>query len=252
MFLIFLCLILHCADKKSFDPFDDGNDTETQTTQFASDHFIFYFPAEARQTVQAARDSLESNYTRILNDLEVPEVPVITVRVWSDPDAFYEAMEQDIGTLYNGATGYILDLTEFRVLYPHVTPVEYVHEFAHVVSLYLNRRFANNPRWLWETVALYEARQFVHPNQLGYMVAGNFPSLDELSTDYNSSDHQIYQLGYVIGEFIIVTWGKNDFIGLILTNGNLEVYLRIGEKEFENQMYAYITATYLSLPRSGL
>ena len=31
-----------------------------------------------------------------------------------------------------------------------------VHEFAHGVSLHVNPRFGNNPRWLWEAVAIYE------------------------------------------------------------------------------------------------
>ena len=36
-----------------------------------------------------------------------------------------------------------------------------VHEFAHCVSLQVNPRIANNPRWLWESVAIYESRQSV-------------------------------------------------------------------------------------------
>ena len=49
--------------------------------------------------------------------------------------------------------------------------VAIVHEFAHCASMRVNPAIANNPRWLWETVALYEAGQIVDPRTLPYMTA---------------------------------------------------------------------------------
>ncbi len=36
-----------------------------------------------------------------------------------------------------------------------------VHEMCNSVSLYVSPSFANNPRWLWESVALYENSELV-------------------------------------------------------------------------------------------
>jgi len=41
--------------------------------------------------------------------------------------------------------------------------VNVVHGFCHAVSLYVSPTFGNNPRWLWEAVALYENAEFVDP-----------------------------------------------------------------------------------------
>ena len=70
----------------------------------------------------------------------------------------------------------------------------------------MNPRFANNPRWFWETVALYENGEFVDPRSLDYVVRGAFPTLQQLNVDPNGGT-QIYQLGYVLGEFIVVAVG---------------------------------------------
>ena len=55
-------------------------------------------------------------------------------------------------------------------------PGESVHEFAHAVSLALDPSFSNNPRWFWEAVAVYEAREVtqalfgVTESQFGTMI----------------------------------------------------------------------------------
>jgi hypothetical protein len=54
------------------------------------------------------------------------------------------------------ANGYITGRDELRVVAVPQLDVNVVHEFCHAVSLSVSSTFANNPRWLWETVALYE------------------------------------------------------------------------------------------------
>ena len=55
-----------------------------------------------------------------------------------------------------------------------------------------NPRFGNNPRWFWETVALYENGEFVNPANLDYIVRGMFPTLQQLNVDPNGGT-QIYR-----------------------------------------------------------
>ena len=56
-----------------------------------------------------------------------------------------------------------------------------VHELAHCVSLRVNPRIGNNPRWLWESVAVYEAGQQVDLRTVPYMAALAPPGLQTSS-----------------------------------------------------------------------
>ena len=189
--------------------------------------------------------ALEENYARIIDDLQVQRMPLVVVKIWADYDEFLNAMEADIGTRYTGATGYIISTEEIRIYFTNQAPLTAIHEFAHVVSMQINNTIPNNPRWLWEAVALYETREFVDPIILPYMVSGDYPTLQELNTDYNSSNHSIYSLGYVLLEYVINTWGMNTVIELVENNGDIATTLGITVLEFELGWYKYIEEEYL-------
>ena len=188
---------------------------------------------------------LERNYARILSDLRVDSMPKITAKIWGDYNHFLEDMENDIGIRYTGATGYVFGMTEIRIYYNSQASVTAVHEFAHLVSMQVNSRIPNNPRWLWEAVALYETNEFVDPRTLPYMVSGNYPTLEELNSDYNSGNRSIYSVGYVLLEYIVETWGMDQIIELIQTNGNIPLSLGITVEEFESGWYQFIEEKYL-------
>jgi hypothetical protein len=133
---------------------------------------------------------------------------------------------------------------ELRLLLTNRGPVGAVHEFAHCVSMYLNDTIANNPRWLWETVAVYMSQDFVHPNSLSYMVEGNYPTIDQLNSSYYSNQ-DIYRVGYVLGEYIVENWGMAALRNLILQNGDIEAVLGISVQEFEDGWYDWLENTYL-------
>jgi hypothetical protein len=190
-------------------------------------------------------EELEINYTRILADLQIQSMPEITVKIWSDYNNFLATMENDIGVRYTGATGYIYGMTEIRIIYNNQAPSVAVHEFAHLVTMQINSSIPNNPRWLWEAVALYENNEFVNPNTLPYMVSGHYPTLNELNTDYNSSNHYIYSVGYVLLEYIVQNWGMNGVISLVQNNGNVIKVLGITTQEFESGWYEFLENKYL-------
>jgi hypothetical protein len=173
-------------------------------------------------------------------------MPKVTVKIWSDYDNFLQAMEDDIGTRYVGATGYIYSNSEFRIFYNQEVAMTAVHEFAHIVSMQINSSIVNNPRWLWEAVALYENNEFVNPGTLSYMVNGNYPTLEELNTDYNSGNQIIYSVGFILLEYIVYTWGMDDVIGLIQNNGNINGRLGITVQEFEMGWYEFVEQKYLN------
>lgn len=233
--LILPTLFLSCSE--STEPEHDLNNNRFD--------FILYDGLTASHIINV-NDALQTNYDRITNDLKVTNMPKVTIKIWSDYENFMRVMEDDIGIRYVGATGYIYSMSEFRIFYNGQVAVAAVHEFAHLVSMQVNSSIANNPRWLWEAVALYENNEFVNPRTLSYMVNGNYPTLEELNTDYNSSNHYIYNVGYILLEYAVHTWGMDTVIGLIHNNGNITSLLGITVQEFEAGWYEYVEQKYLN------
>ena len=211
-----------------------------------SEHFSFYFDGFSEARIQPIIDSLEKNYDRIITDLEVDSMPVVRVKIWTSRMGFYREMERLLGVRYSGADGYVFGPSEFHVMLVNDDAIKAVHEFAHVVSLNLNPTFANNPRWLWEAVAIYEAGQFVHPTKLGYMVDGNYPSLEELDSSFGTRGNRIYSVGYLLADYIIDSWGMEFLRALIRTNGDLKSVLGVGVEEFAIGWYNWVEAKYFS------
>ena len=116
-----------------------------------------------------------------------------------------------------------------------------VHEFVHCVTLHMNHAI---PRWLFEGIALYEAGMFVHPNSLSCIRSGNFPTLAELNSNWQTNT-KIYEVGYVLIEFIVETWEKEAVRSLILNGENIPDTLGITVDSFEQQWYNFIQNKYL-------
>jgi hypothetical protein len=187
---------------------------------------------------------LEMNYERILADLKVNSVSKIQIAIWATSSSFENAMERDLGTRFYGATGYIYNITEIRILNAPDAAQIALHEFAHIVSMYINHSIPNNPRWLWEAVAIYESGEFVDPKNLDYMLRGNYPTISELNTTYNQSNYRIYSVGYILLEFIIERWGMDKVIELVKTNGELQSTLGLSVNEFEESWHIFIKEKY--------
>jgi len=235
--IIFLLFASFLSCSKSTDPI----------AETINDHFDFVvYDGLTSANVLGISQELERNYARILSDLQVDSLPKITAKIWGDYDHFLEDMENDIGIRYTGATGYVFGMAEFRIYYNQQASITAVHEFAHLVSMQVNSSIPNNPRWLWEAVALYENNEFVDPRTLPYMVSGNYPTLEELNSDYNSGNHSIYSVGYILLEYIIETWGMDEVIELIQTNGNIPLILGITVEGFESGWYLFIEEKYLN------
>ena len=207
-------------------------------------HFRILAGTTPESALRAAADRLEAEYPRILQDLGLSTVPVVTVRIWQDEATYFNELTRYFGVRYQAA-GYITGPTELRLLNTPQLPVNVVHEFVHAASMSVNARFANNPRWFWETVALYENGEFVNPASLDYIVRGAFPTLQQLNVDPNGGT-QIYQLGYVFGDFIVLRWGRAAFLRLIETNADLPAVLGVSTAEFEAAWQSYVRQRYLS------
>ncbi len=76
-----------------------------------------------------------------------------------------------------------------------------------------------------------------------------FPTLQQLNVDPNGGT-QIYQLGYVFGDFIVLRWGRPAFLRLIETNADLPAVLGVSTAEFEAAWQSYVRQRYLSSVQS--
>ena len=139
-----------------------------------------------------------------------------------------------VGNVPSFASGLVTGPGDIHVLSPNLASrwsyaegvVAIVHEFAHCASTRVNPAIANNPRWLWEAVALYEAGQIVDPRTLPYMTAHRPPSLSDLNRIGNTA---IYEVGGLMGEFIVETWGPAERRHLVRTGGALVAELGVDE-----------------------
>ena len=241
--LILLLIVSGCSKDTPTSPLPAA--LESLTTRVQTAHFQIMGGSSTPDTaLRRAGNSLEAEYARILSDLGVSSHPVVTVRMWEDATSYYNELTRFFGTRYN-ATGYITGPTELRLLTGANVNTNAVHEFVHAVTLGINPRFGNNPRWFWESVALYENNEFVHPRLIESTSRGNFPTLQQLNVDVNT-DTQIYQLGYLLGEFIVTRYGRPAFLRLIETNADLQGVLGLSTAEFEAAWQSYVRQRYLS------
>ena len=217
---------------------------ESLEPRLQTEHFRFVAGRTADSDLRATADRLEREYPRIVSGLGLQSVPEITVRVWQDADTYFDVLTRHFGVRYDAA-GYITGATELRVLAGPQLSTNTVHEFVHAATLSLNPSFANNPRWLWEAVALYENGEFIDPRTLPYVVGGAFPTLQQLNVDPNAG-RQIYELGYVLGEFIVSTYGRSGYLQLILSNGDLMSTLGVSTAEFQSAWQSFVRRRYLS------
>jgi hypothetical protein len=208
-------------------------------------HFVIQLTELDGSNSDRIQASLEQNYERITSDLQVDTLPVITVIFYQNGDEFRKAA--GMGNLPSWATS----STRLLVVSPSSPDAGrsfeemlniIVHEFTHCVTLNINSSFANNPRWLWEGVSLYEAGQFSHPSRLtGW--PSNIPTLADLNSNWQTNT-DVYTGGYVLIEYIIQAWTKDKLIQLIRSNGNILGTLGVSVQQFEQGWLDFLITKY--------
>ena len=191
--------------------------------------------------------ALNENYGPIVQHLQVSSLPRITIQIWADEEHYQQAMEETLGMRFPGSRGYVTGDREMRLLYHRRLSAqkEAVHEFAHVVTLNMNPEFGNNPRWLWEAVAMYEAQEFRDPRDVDYMKEGKYPTLADLNEGFNTG-RSIYDVGYTLVAYIVNDWGSDALINLIHSNGDIEGVLSVTEEAFEKGWHEFVESRYLN------
>jgi hypothetical protein len=212
------------------------------TLRLESAHFRMYTDSAPDSVLRSVADGLEAALPRFQADLEVGAMRPVEVRIWQDQSAWQAEMHRYFGRSLQ-ATGYVTGPDGIRVLAVSQVARNASHELAHCVSLSLNPRIANDPRWLWETVAVYENGERVDPHTLSYLVSGQPPTLAELNADVMDS-HKVYEVGFLIGEFVVSRGGTPALAGLIRTNGDTQAVLGLSTSGFEQAWYAFVRHRY--------
>ena len=235
-------LLIPCCGGGSSAPTTDA--AEILVLRLQTNHFLLYGDRVADVVLHDVADHLEANFARVLGDLSVGSVEPVRVKVWQDQTSWNLALQAFFGRSLTSA-GYVTGLDEVRVLNGAQVAQNAAHEFCHTVSLHVNPGLGNNPRWLWESVALYENGELVDPRTLDYMMRGDPPTLDQLNSDF-SVNQQVYAVGYLIGEFVAVRFGKPGLVQLIRANGDTAAVLGLSPEAFRDAWYAYVRERYLS------
>lgn len=218
--------------------------TVNKTRVYKTTHFTLNYTKSDDTNIREIADSLENSYLKITSSLQSGDLPVVNVH-------FYEnitALNKVFPDFPNWAVGQAISLSEIHMISPNAPKQDYQtmirntkHEFAHCVSMKINSTIGNNPRWLWESVALYEANFPWDPHMLPYLVSQKPPSLKVLN---ELSNQNIYEVGYFIAQFIAETHGTNALRSLIQNNGNLKDTLNLSDEEFTKQWFAFVKKKY--------
>lgn len=235
-----LGLAVSCGGSPSAPSVSAG---ESPIERLSTPHFRILADRADASTLRAIADNLEAAYPRMTASLKSGDVTGVSAWVWTDSAAFYEAQRRNIGQSYAGTTGYVFPTRNIALLVVPRVASNATHEFAHLVSIAVNPRISNNPRWLWETVALYENGEFVAPMTLDYIRTGQYPTLAQLNAEV-TSNHQVYEVGWVLGEFIVESWGPDGLIRLVQLNGDVAAAFGVPVAEFEARWYGFLRTKY--------
>jgi hypothetical protein len=205
-------------------------------------------PAEQKKVL----DALATNYVRIAADLKTAAAQPFNIYYYDSRWGYAKA------TGNWGASGSIEGTSKM-----HLMPTSRsggkaeavaVHEFTHAVVLKLlvdnepqpldkanfDSKFAKFPVWLWEGIAAYEAREFIHPKHAD-VTRDSHPSLDELSD--RSRGGKIYKVGYTVIEYLLAEHGQDGLIKLVLAWGDLGV-LKTNNKDFAKGWHEFVVKKY--------
>ena len=228
---------------KTTDPVVDHSEVMDSilTGRRSSEHFECWFNASDAPHIDSLLLYLEKDYARILKDFKLSSLPTTRVKIYPDLKTFHLSINQPDAPPQVLATAFGKD--EFRMVSPSQAGADILpfisHEFIHCVHLNIDYS-PNNPRWLWEGVAMYESGWFMDPKETDVIKNKQYPSLASLNNGLE------YSLGYVIIEAIKDLWNFDTVIELIKLRGNVEKTVQLTQPEFDKKVFDQIYNKYFS------
>ena len=221
----------------------DATDSLLTLTK-STEHFTFLYSELDSVSILQLLIRLEDDYHRILRDFGLKSLPKTKVRVYPNKEAFHRGINFPSAPDELLATAFGKD--DFRMTSPSSVNREdsallvnmVTHEFTHCVHLNIDYS-PNNPRWLWEGVANFEAGYFVNPAEIEVVKNKTIPALSLLNNGLE------YELGYVIIEAIKEIWGFDKVVALIKKRGDTMAVFEVTQNDFEKKIYQHIYRKYI-------
>ena len=248
----FLSIVSFSSCEKDTSPVNNEMELIRQGEAWilSTTHFQLHGSDLDRSILPQIGGYLEDHYPKITDDLQLENFSIITVRFYPDFPSFRIAIGMPQAP--DWVIGMAYTKSEIRMMSFNCPDLgagytfEYLlsciaHEFTHCVTMQMNHPIT---RWLYEGVALYESGMFVNPGNLTYIRSGDFPTLSELNSNWQTNT-RIYEVGYVLIEFIVETWGMEVVRTLIMNGGNISSALGITIESFEQLWYNFIQNKYL-------
>ena len=221
--------------------------------KYQSEYFeLFYSATDTAHIVQMAV-FLDSNFKRVLLDLKPVRNPgSIKVFLYYDISLLRKVMELPKENTWG--VGGVVSADTILIMSPYSRYIKgnysdvagrsiILHEAVHCICMLINPSIVNNPNWVWEGIAGFEANQLPDLKNKDYILHHQIPSFEELKKISNYTKN--YELGYSYVEYVKYKWGPDAVIQLLLRNGDIKRILGIPEKEFLPGWYSYISEKYL-------
>ncbi|MEB2777564.1 hypothetical protein SYJ56_19770 [Algoriphagus sp. D3-2-R+10] len=240
--------------------FIKGFFTKDEKQTLPTDHFNIHFHQVSSWDAERISNELEKNYYRITEDLQAPKHPKVQVYIHPNNEEFRSEVGFDAYGAIKGVDTLHLLYTGFPFSLMMSMEKGAIHEFTHNVTLNIliqdaissgkissivgfdslysqdGKRFDEiYPRWIWESIAVYEADQ-LNMFSLYMSLKDGFPTLKAL----NEPNNLVYNVGYTLIDFIVHQWGKEKLLDLIKNNGDINSTLGLTDVEFEKQWELYV------------
>jgi len=230
-----------------------GQNTDSLYLAKESMHFNFYSTPGDVPVLDTLAKTLESNYSRITDQLGVQIGGKINVKVFPDIKSFHAAIHSPdapdwmVGAWNGYALVMVSPLNPGSVhTYESLMQV-IVHEFVHLAVYYArgDKGLDGLPRWLGEGYAQYEAGQ-INDHIRKYVassLAGTAPpswaQLDSVS-DMEFGNMGGYGLSVTIVDFLVATYGMDKLVLLIKEPENIELIYGLPKDTLEKQWIQYL------------
>ena len=236
---VLLCGGLLSCDRGPTGPSSqDGGSAETR--QLTSTFFQFTYPAAETESIQAIAAAADAGVPGIVAELGAVGMQQVRVTYYRTQAAMADAVRPIVGQIPSFASGLVTSSRDIHLVTSSAGTARrtttLLHEFAHCVSLHRNPAIANNPRWLWETLAIYAARDQPDAPRHAAVLAGPQPTIAQLNSFENTA---IYDVGFSIGEFIVERGGLEALRALLMSNGNTAAALGVSPEEFLAAWFAW-------------
>lgn len=223
---------------------DPGDDNDLEFLQKTTPSFVFLYTKADNATIDALAADMEAKIARLKTKLMVATLPAITVVLYPTRASFQEANNTDfwVPAVTRGAARIeMISPDAPNQVFELWADTRAEHMLAHIVSLGVNGDVGNNPRWLWESLALYESGQKTAAESVDFFKPDAEPALNQLNGGYRTP---VFDVGYYLGEFLETTYGVDTIIELLEAEGDIAEVLGLTGEQFITQFVTFVRQKY--------